>query len=168
MVSHPEYLDHRYALNIGFNLLNKTIFKYFPFPYTVSTVHVVVGLIYCVFVYAIGLKKASFGRVSHAYRCLGRTVFCWLFGIVVQVSRFEWVDTGNATSIVKVSASFSLAGPVRVFKPLTSGVCRGSDARHAVSASNHNMHSVGRKQTELLHVSWDINPHDFDLLFVSL
>ncbi|KAJ9523731.1 hypothetical protein QJQ45_020166, partial [Haematococcus lacustris] len=52
-----------YALNIGFNLLNKTIFKYFPFPYTVSTVHVIVGLIYCVLMYAIGLKGASFGRV---------------------------------------------------------------------------------------------------------
>lgn len=57
-------LCHRYALNIGFNLLNKSIFKYYPFPYTVSAVHVVVGLIYCVIVYAIGLKKLSFGRVS--------------------------------------------------------------------------------------------------------
>mmetsp|Transcript_17319 Transcript_17319/g.29594 ORF Transcript_17319/g.29594 Transcript_17319/m.29594 type:complete len:396 (-) Transcript_17319:709-1896(-) len=52
-----------YGLNIGFNLLNKTIFKYFPFPYTVSSVHVVVGLVYCVAVYAIGLKSASFGRM---------------------------------------------------------------------------------------------------------
>uniref|UniRef100_A0A7S3VK10 Sugar phosphate transporter domain-containing protein n=2 Tax=Eukaryota TaxID=2759 RepID=A0A7S3VK10_DUNTE len=52
-----------YALNIGFNLLNKSIFKYFPFPWTVSTVHVVVGLIYCVAVYAMGFKSASFGRV---------------------------------------------------------------------------------------------------------
>ncbi|GLI60501.1 hypothetical protein VaNZ11_002664 [Volvox africanus] len=51
-----------YALNIGFNLLNKTIFKYFPFPYTVSTIHVLVGLVYCVLVYAIGLKGWSFGR----------------------------------------------------------------------------------------------------------
>ncbi|KAG2493019.1 hypothetical protein HYH03_008682 [Edaphochlamys debaryana] len=51
-----------YALNIGFNLLNKSIFKYFPFPYTVSTVHVVVGLVYCVLVYAVGLKSWSFGR----------------------------------------------------------------------------------------------------------
>ncbi|KAF5826097.1 hypothetical protein DUNSADRAFT_4880 [Dunaliella salina] len=51
-----------YAMNIGFNLLNKSIFKYFPFPWTVSTVHVVVGLIYCVAVYAMGFKGASFGR----------------------------------------------------------------------------------------------------------
>lgn len=51
-----------YALNVAFNLLNKSIFKYFPFPYTVSTVHVIVGTIYCAIVYFVGLKKASFGR----------------------------------------------------------------------------------------------------------
>jgi hypothetical protein len=64
----------RYALNIGFNLLNKTIFKYFPYPYTVSTIHVVVGLVYCVLVYAMGLKSWSFGRVSAVLRCSIRAV----------------------------------------------------------------------------------------------
>lgn len=59
----------RYALNIAFNLLNKSIFKYFPFPWTVSTVHVVVGLAYCCLMYAIGLKGASFGRVGLLGRC---------------------------------------------------------------------------------------------------
>jgi hypothetical protein len=54
----------RYALNVGFNLLNKSIFKYFPFPYTVSTVHVVVGTAYCALVYFMGLKSWSFGRVG--------------------------------------------------------------------------------------------------------
>ncbi|WIA17412.1 hypothetical protein OEZ85_014267 [Tetradesmus obliquus] len=53
-----------YALNVYFNLLNKSIFKYFPFPYTVSTVHVVVGTAYCALVYLIGAKQLSFGRVS--------------------------------------------------------------------------------------------------------
>lgn len=53
-----------YALNVAFNLLNKSIFKYFPFPYTVSTVHVVVGTAYCALVYLMGLKSWSFGRVS--------------------------------------------------------------------------------------------------------
>lgn len=61
-------LLHRYALNVWFNLLNKSIFKYFPFPYTVSTVHVVVGTAYCALVYVMGLKSWSFGRVSGARR----------------------------------------------------------------------------------------------------
>ncbi|KAI8477039.1 MAG: plastid triose phosphate/phosphate translocator [Monoraphidium minutum] len=51
-----------YALNVYFNLLNKSIFKYFPFPYTVSTVHVVVGTAYCAICYLVGLKSLSFGR----------------------------------------------------------------------------------------------------------
>lgn len=51
-----------YALNIGFNLQNKTIFNYFPYPWTVSTVHVLVGTIYCAIMYFAGFKKASFGR----------------------------------------------------------------------------------------------------------
>lgn len=51
-------------MNIGFNLWNKQVFNYFPFPWTVSAVHVVVGLIYCTASYLLGFKKASFGRVS--------------------------------------------------------------------------------------------------------
>ncbi|GBF93760.1 triose phosphate phosphate translocator [Raphidocelis subcapitata] len=51
-----------YGLNVGFNLLNKSIFQYFPFPYTVSTVHVVVGTAYCALTYFMGLKSLSFGR----------------------------------------------------------------------------------------------------------
>lgn len=53
-----------YGLNIGFNLKNKTIFNYFPFPWTVSAIHVVVGAAYCGITYLLGFKEASFGRVS--------------------------------------------------------------------------------------------------------
>jgi len=51
-----------YALNVAFNLQNKTIFNYFPYPWTVSAVHVVIGTIYCAITYVLGAKKASFGR----------------------------------------------------------------------------------------------------------
>lgn len=51
-----------YGLNVVFNLTNKSIFKVFPYPWTVSTVHVGVGAIYCLLTYALGFKKASFGR----------------------------------------------------------------------------------------------------------
>lgn len=53
----------RYAVNVAFNLTNKSIYKFFPFPWTVSTIHVLVGAIYCGIAYLIGAKKASFGRV---------------------------------------------------------------------------------------------------------
>jgi len=68
------YIALWYALNIGFNLLNKSIFKYFPFPWTVSTVHVVVGLVYCVFMYVLGFKGASFERV------ISKKEFASIFG----------------------------------------------------------------------------------------
>ncbi len=68
----------RYALNVGFNLLNKTIFKYFPYPWTVSTVHVIVGLAYCILMYVVGLKQASFGRVSPQHPDVLRTNFCFV------------------------------------------------------------------------------------------
>jgi Tpt phosphate/phosphoenolpyruvate translocator len=51
-----------YGLNIGFNLWNKQVFNYFPFPWTVSAIHVTVGLLYCTASYLLGFKKASFGR----------------------------------------------------------------------------------------------------------
>ena len=59
----PVTALRRYGLNIGFNLLNKTVFNYFPFPWTVSAIHVVVGTLYCGAAYLLGFKEASFGRV---------------------------------------------------------------------------------------------------------
>jgi hypothetical protein len=41
---------------------NKVIFNYFPYPWFVSTVHVVVGAAYCILAYLLGAKKASFER----------------------------------------------------------------------------------------------------------
>jgi len=51
-----------YAVNVAFNLTNKSLFKHFPYPWTVSTVHVLVGTIYCALAYVLGAKSASFGR----------------------------------------------------------------------------------------------------------
>jgi hypothetical protein len=50
---------------------NKVIFNYFPYPWFVSSVHVVVGAAYCILAYLIGAKKASFERV------------CLLLGLLV-------------------------------------------------------------------------------------
>lgn len=71
-----------YGLNVGFNLLNKTIFNYFPFPYTVSAIHVVVGLAYCSLTYLLGAKKASFGRVG-LLSCLPACMHDTPFGLAL-------------------------------------------------------------------------------------
>ena len=56
------YIALWYAVNVCFNLTNKTLYKSFPFPWTVSTIHVIVGSIYCLICYGLGFKSASFGR----------------------------------------------------------------------------------------------------------
>lgn len=48
---------------MAFNLQNKVIFNYFPYPWFVSSIHVVVGTLYCALLYFLGLKAASFERV---------------------------------------------------------------------------------------------------------
>ncbi|KAK2078884.1 hypothetical protein QBZ16_002574 [Prototheca wickerhamii] len=56
------YIAVWYGLNVAFNLQNKVIFNYFPYPWFVSSVHVVVGAVYCILLYLVGLKNASFER----------------------------------------------------------------------------------------------------------
>jgi len=56
------YIALWYGLNVAFNLQNKVIFNYFPYPWFVSTCHVVIGALYCGVLYLAGAKKASFER----------------------------------------------------------------------------------------------------------
>ena len=56
------YIALWYGLNVGFNLQNKVIFNSFPYPWFVSSIHVIVGAIYCAILYVLGAKKASFER----------------------------------------------------------------------------------------------------------
>lgn len=46
-----------YFLNVIFNILNKKIYNYFPYPYFVSLIHLVVGVGYCAVCWTLGLLK---------------------------------------------------------------------------------------------------------------
>ncbi|KAI3995038.1 hypothetical protein MKX01_020810 [Papaver californicum] len=48
-----------YFLNVIFNILNKKIYNYFPYPYFVSVVHLGVGVVYCLISWAVGLPKRA-------------------------------------------------------------------------------------------------------------
>ncbi|XP_044495006.1 triose phosphate/phosphate translocator, chloroplastic-like [Mangifera indica] len=48
-----------YFLNVIFNILNKKIYNYFPYPYFVSVIHLLVGVVYCSFSWAVGLPKRA-------------------------------------------------------------------------------------------------------------
>nr|XP_043626679.1 triose phosphate/phosphate translocator, chloroplastic-like [Erigeron canadensis] len=48
-----------YFLNVIFNILNKKVYNYFPYPYFVSVVHLLVGVTYCLICWSIGLPKRA-------------------------------------------------------------------------------------------------------------
>ncbi|PIN11469.1 Glucose-6-phosphate/phosphate and phosphoenolpyruvate/phosphate antiporter [Handroanthus impetiginosus] len=48
-----------YFLNVIFNILNKKVYNYFPYPYFVSAIHLLVGVVYCLISWAVGLPKRA-------------------------------------------------------------------------------------------------------------
>lgn len=48
-----------YFLNVIFNILNKKIYNYFPYPYFVSVIHLIVGVAYCLVSWSFGLPKRA-------------------------------------------------------------------------------------------------------------
>ncbi|NBH36900.1 hypothetical protein D3Z58_26265, partial [Clostridiaceae bacterium] len=48
-----------YFLNVIFNILNKKIYNYFPYPYFVSVIHLFVGVVYCLISWSVGLPKRA-------------------------------------------------------------------------------------------------------------
>ncbi|KAL9668692.1 hypothetical protein QQ045_006230 [Rhodiola kirilowii] len=48
-----------YFLNVIFNILNKKIYNYFPYPYFVSVIHLLVGVVYCLISWSVGLPKRA-------------------------------------------------------------------------------------------------------------
>ncbi|KAJ4901510.1 hypothetical protein Rs2_15461 [Raphanus sativus] len=48
-----------YFLNVIFNILNKKIYNYFPYPYFVSVIHLFVGVVYCLLSWSVGLPKRA-------------------------------------------------------------------------------------------------------------
>ncbi|PIA63050.1 hypothetical protein AQUCO_00200822v1 [Aquilegia coerulea] len=48
-----------YFLNVIFNILNKKVYNYFPYPYFVSVVHLLVGVVYCLVSWSLGLPKRA-------------------------------------------------------------------------------------------------------------
>ncbi|KAG9140362.1 hypothetical protein Leryth_019599 [Lithospermum erythrorhizon] len=48
-----------YFLNVIFNILNKKIYNYFPYPYFVSVIHLFVGVVYCLASWTVGLPKRA-------------------------------------------------------------------------------------------------------------
>jgi solute carrier family 35 protein E1 len=48
-----------YFLNVIFNIMNKKIYNYFPYPYFVSAIHLAVGVVYCAVSWMVGMPKRA-------------------------------------------------------------------------------------------------------------
>ncbi|KAF1889203.1 hypothetical protein Lal_00024525 [Lupinus albus] len=75
-----------YFLNVIFNILNKKVYNYFPYPYFVSVVHLLVGVGYCLVSWSLGLPKRA-ALSNHFFPCSSGTIFqCLSFSVCVRPS----------------------------------------------------------------------------------
>ncbi|KAG5521365.1 hypothetical protein RHGRI_033807 [Rhododendron griersonianum] len=91
-----------YFLNVIFNILNKKVYNYFPYPYFVSVVHLLVGVVYCLFGWAFGLpKRAPIDKEQLAL--LTPVAFCHALGHVMSNVSFAAVAVSFTHTIKGVS-----------------------------------------------------------------
>ncbi|XXG46657.1 hypothetical protein AAC387_Pa02g1445 [Persea americana] len=95
-----------YFLNVIFNILNKKVYNYFPYPYFVSVVHLLVGVLYCLVSWAVGLpKRAPIDRDLLAI--LTPVAFCHALGHVMSNVSFAAVAVSFTHTIKALEPFFS-------------------------------------------------------------
>ncbi|XP_075524146.1 triose phosphate/phosphate translocator, chloroplastic-like isoform X3 [Primulina tabacum] len=97
-----------YFLNVIFNILNKKVYNYFPYPYFVSAVHLLVGVSYCLVSWAIGLPKRA-PVDKETLRILTPVAFCHALGHVMSNVSFAAVAV-SFTHTIKALEPFFNAG----------------------------------------------------------
>ncbi|XP_010259537.1 PREDICTED: triose phosphate/phosphate translocator, chloroplastic-like isoform X2 [Nelumbo nucifera] len=97
-----------YFLNVIFNILNKKVYNYFPYPYFVSVVHLLVGVGYCLVSWAIGLpKRAPIDKDLLAL--LTPVAFCHALGHVMSNVSFAAVAVSFTHTIKALEPFFNAA-----------------------------------------------------------
>ncbi|XP_073053894.1 triose phosphate/phosphate translocator, chloroplastic-like isoform X2 [Primulina eburnea] len=97
-----------YFLNVIFNILNKKVYNYFPYPYFVSAVHLLVGVSYCLVSWAVGLPKRA-PVDKETLRILTPVAFCHALGHVMSNVSFAAVAV-SFTHTIKALEPFFNAG----------------------------------------------------------
>ncbi|PIA50929.1 hypothetical protein AQUCO_01100030v1 [Aquilegia coerulea] len=93
-----------YFLNVIFNILNKKVYNYFPYPYFVSVVHLLVGVVYCLPISKDLLVILTPVAICHA---LGHVMSNVSFA-VVAVSFTHTIKGVSMASLTELS--FNLTG----------------------------------------------------------
>ncbi|PKA59089.1 Triose phosphate/phosphate translocator, chloroplastic [Apostasia shenzhenica] len=97
-----------YFLNVIFNILNKKIYNYFPYPYFVSVIHLFVGVVYCLVSWAIGLPKRA-PIDSNLLKLLIPVGVCHAIGHVTSNVSFAAVAVSFAHTIKALEPFFNAA-----------------------------------------------------------
>uniref|UniRef100_A0A0D9WE94 Sugar phosphate transporter domain-containing protein n=1 Tax=Leersia perrieri TaxID=77586 RepID=A0A0D9WE94_9ORYZ len=97
-----------YFLNVIFNILNKKIFDYFPYPYFVSVSHLLVGVLYCLVGWSFGLPKRAPVN-STVLKLLFPVAVCHAIGHVTSTVSFAAVAVSFAHTIKALEPFFNAA-----------------------------------------------------------
>eukprot|EP00249_Psilotum_nudum_P016953 c26073_g2_i1 orf=515-1918(-) len=97
-----------YLLNVVFNILNKKIYNYFPYPYFVSVIHLLVGVAYCTVCWSLGLpKRAPINK--ELLSLLTPVSFCHALGHVMTNVSFATVAVSFTHTIKALEPFFNAA-----------------------------------------------------------
>uniref|UniRef100_A0A5B7BBX6 Putative Glucose-6-phosphate/phosphate translocator-related n=1 Tax=Davidia involucrata TaxID=16924 RepID=A0A5B7BBX6_DAVIN len=97
-----------YFLNVIFNILNKKVYNYFPYPYFVSVVHLLVGVVYCLISWAVGLPKRA-PMDKELLTLLTPVAFCHALGHVMSNVSFAAVAVSFTHTIKALEPFFNAA-----------------------------------------------------------
>ncbi|BAB17213.1 putative triose phosphate/phosphate translocator [Oryza sativa Japonica Group] len=97
-----------YFLNVIFNILNKKIYNYFPYPYFVSVIHLLVGVVYCLVSWTVGLPKRA-PINSTLLKLLFPVALCHALGHVTSNVSFATVAVSFAHTIKALEPFFNAA-----------------------------------------------------------
>lgn len=95
-----------YFLNVIFNILNKKIFDYFPYPYFVSASHLFVGVLYCLIGWGFGFPKRA-PMNSTVLKQLIPVAVCHAIGHVTSTVSFAAVAVSFAHTIKALEPFFN-------------------------------------------------------------
>ncbi|KAK9131900.1 hypothetical protein Scep_011428 [Stephania cephalantha] len=97
-----------YFLNVIFNIINKKIYNYFPYPYFVSVIHLFVGVVYCLISWGVGLPKRA-PIDSNLLKLLIPVAVCHALGHVTSNVSFAAVAVSFTHTIKALEPFFNAA-----------------------------------------------------------
>lgn len=97
-----------YFLNVIFNILNKKIYNYFPYPYFVSVIHLFVGVVYCLGSWSVGLPKRA-PMDGNQLKLLIPVAVCHALGHVTSNISFAAVAVSFTHTIKALEPFFNAA-----------------------------------------------------------